>query len=438
MPETSKQKIVYLTAGAAGMFCGSCMHDNTLARALSNAGWDIQLVPTYTPIRTDETDFSADMVFFGGINIFLQQKIPLLRFVPRFLDRILDNPKLIRRVTSGANATDPKMLGELAVSMLQGGKGNQRKEVKRLCDWLDREQPDLVMFSNALIGGCIPEIKRRLDVPIIVTLQGDDVFLDYLAPAHKTKCIDQIHKISAEVDGFIVHSEFFRDYMAEYFGLPIDKIHVTPLGLDVNDFEVFLDRKQSDRESTIGYLARLSPEKGLHLLVEAFVRLKRDVAHANTKLKIAGWLGEENREFAERQFAFLRDAGLESDFEYLGAVTRAEKIEMLGELDLVCVPTEFLEPKGLYALEALAAGVPVVKPAHGCFVELIEQSEGGILFDPNNVGELVATIGRALQDREALHAMGMTGQKYVHAQRNAERMAAATSELIESFLTGQS
>ena len=70
-------KIVYLTAGAAGMFCGSCMHDNTLVRGLARQGWDLQLVPTYTPIRTDEDDVSVDQVFFGGVNIYLQQKIHL-------------------------------------------------------------------------------------------------------------------------------------------------------------------------------------------------------------------------------------------------------------------------------------------------------------------------------------------------------------------------
>ena len=180
------EKIVYLTSGAAGMYCGSCMHDNTLARALNSRGWDVQLLPTYTPIRTDETDVSVDQVFFGGINIFLQQKIPLLRHVPAMLDRFLDRPWLIRKVTSRALETDPKTLGKLANSMLQGMEGNQRKEVIRLCDWLALEaQPSLIMFTNILIGGCIPEIKKRLGVPVLVTLQGDDVFLDSLPEPYR-------------------------------------------------------------------------------------------------------------------------------------------------------------------------------------------------------------------------------------------------------------
>ena len=71
-------RIAYITAGAAGMYCGSCLHDNTLAAALLELGEDVVLVPTYTPLRTDEPDVSIDRVFFGGINVYLQEKVPLV------------------------------------------------------------------------------------------------------------------------------------------------------------------------------------------------------------------------------------------------------------------------------------------------------------------------------------------------------------------------
>ncbi len=60
-------KIVYLTAGAGGMFCGSCIHDNALAKELIQLGHECLLVPVYTPIRTDDEDVSADQVFMGGL-----------------------------------------------------------------------------------------------------------------------------------------------------------------------------------------------------------------------------------------------------------------------------------------------------------------------------------------------------------------------------------
>ena len=413
------------------------MHDNALSRALSEQGWNIQLVPTYTPIRTDEADFSVDHVLFGGINVYLQQKIPLLRYVPAALDRFLDSPWLIRKMTSRAMETNATMLGKLAYSMLQGSKGNQRKEVKKICKWLALSKPDLIIFSNVLIGGCIEEIKSATHVPILVTLQGDDVFLDSLKEPWKSKCIDRIKQIVGHVDGFIVQSHFFRDYMSRYFAIDPAKIHVTPLGLDVTEFSHFLTRDYSEREAkkTIGYMARLAPEKGLHHLINAFIKLKSQPNTEHIKLKIAGWLSPENEAYAKQQWTQLVANGLETEFEYLGSIDRNAKLKFFESIDVLSVPTEFQEPKGIYALESLAAGIPVVVPAHGAFPELIEQTGGGILFDPSDIDQLADHLIAILNDRERRVELGRQGQRFVHEQRNAEAMAKSTSDLIEKFLS---
>jgi len=428
------------------MFCGSCLHDNALSHALAEQGWNIQLVPTYTPIRTDETDHSIDQVLFGGINVYLQQKIPLLRYVPSVLDRFLDSPWLIRKVTSRAMDTDAKTLGKLALSMLMGSKGNQRKEVAKLCRWVRLAQPDLIIFTNLLIGGCIEDIKSTSDLsklPILVTLQGDDVFLDSLLEPYKSKCINRIKQIANSVDGFIVQSEFYRGYMSEYFSIDPKRIHVTPLGLDVSDFAGFVgdvgrdnhsNGSQDVPEKTIGYLARLAFEKGLHHLVDGFIKLKSRPGSEQIKLKVAGWLGPEHRSYAQQQWDRLDAAGLSADYEYLGAIERAEKLDFFGRIDLLCVPTDFLEPKGLYALESLAAGVPVVLPDHGAFGELIEQSGGGVLCRPRDPQALADSLMQLLVDDQRRLTLGKTGQAYVHQHRNSAAMATATSALIEGFL----
>src|SRR5207302_10706137 len=79
-------KIAYITAGAAGMYCGSCMHDNTLAAALIAKGHDALLIPTYTPIRTDEADVSQRRVFFGGSTVSLQRKSGYFAITPWLLN----------------------------------------------------------------------------------------------------------------------------------------------------------------------------------------------------------------------------------------------------------------------------------------------------------------------------------------------------------------
>jgi len=406
MSSPDMPKVVYLTAGAGGMFCGSCMHDNALSRALRKCGWDVQLIPTYTPIRTDEKDTSVDQIFFGGINVFLQQKLPFFRWLPASLDRFLDNPKLIRRVTSKAMDTDGQTLGRLAVSMLRGIDGNQRKEVQRICQWLTQTQPQLMIFSNILIGGCIEEIKKQVGVPVVVTLQGDDVFLDSLVEPHKSQALAEIERIGKHVDAFIVHSNFYRDYISEYLKLDKSKFHVTPLGLDLEDFQSFrnLPQEKENESLNLGYLARLAPEKGLHHLVDAFIKGKQSGRLTAIKLRIAGWLSPQNQKYADEQFGKLRDAGLESEFEYVGAIERDEKLKFLKSLDLFSVPTDYLEPKALYALEALAAGVPVIAPDHGAFPELAKHLGGIRLFASRNVAALEAAIETLATDQSCVSA----------------------------------
>ncbi len=420
------------------MYCGSCLHDNALARALTEQGWNVQLVPTYTPIRTDEEDVSVDQVLFGGLNVFLQQKIPLFRHLPMFVDRFLDSPRLIRRATAKSIDTDAATLGSLALSMLKGLKGNQRKEVRRLCQWLGREQPDLIVFTNLLIGGCLEAIKNELKVPVLVTLQGDDVFLNGLQSPWREQCMTQIRTLVPYVDGFIAHSQFYRDEMSEYFDIPPEKIHVTPLGIDVRDYKPFLNKPDQspheNRDRTIGYLARIAPEKGVQHLAEAFIRLKQMPQFADVKLKIAGWLGAPNIEFANTVWQRLNDAGLSSEYKYLGSPDREAKLSFLRSIEVLCVPTDFREPKGLYALEAMAAGIPVVVPDHGAFPELIAQSEGGWLFQAGDIDALASSLGHALSNGPERRRLAQQGQTYVHEFRNEVVMAERMGELMESFL----
>ena len=441
MPGPPDANIIYLTAGAGGMFCGSCLHDNALAAALTQAGWQVQLVPTYTPIRTDESDVSVDHVLFGGLNVYLQQKIPLFRLLPAWVDSFLDRPGLIRRVTAKAMNTDAKTLGSLAHSMLLGEKGNQRKEVRRVCTWLVSQNPNLIVFSNILIGGCIKSIKQQINVPVLVTLQGDDVFLDSLQEPWRSRCIDRVRQITKFVDGFIVHSEFFRDYMADYFSIPAEKFHVTPLGIDTDDFKSLdaaeskstADENHHSNEITIGYLARLAPEKGLANLVDALLRLDLERLPP-LRLKIAGWLGPDQHVYAEEQWAKLNSGGWQDRYEYLGAVERQQKLDFFRGIDLFCVPTAYQEPKGLYALEAMAAGVPVVASDHGAFPELISSTGGGILAAPNDTDALAEQLTTLILDSDHRSRLGRAGRAHVLEHRTSSTMASATGEVLRLYL----
>lgn len=425
-------KIAYLTAGAAGMYCGSCMHDNTLAKALTRLGVDVQLIPTYTPIRTDEEDVSIDQVFFGGINVYLEQQVPGYRFLPSFFRSVLDRPSLIRWATKRASSTSPKSLGALTVSMLRGDQGYQAAEVTKICDWLSKTvHPDLVNFSNVMIAGCVPHLKRELDVPVVVTLQGDDIFLESLPEPYKSRSLAEIRSLVQYIDAFLTHSRYYSDFMSDYLGIPREKFRIVPLGIDTTGFTPATVRDNTPK--TIGYLARLAPEKGLHLLIDAFIELSKRKSTRDVRLEIAGWLGENNRTYAEAEFAKLREAGLKDHFHYAGSIGRDEKVAFLRQLDVLSVPTTYQEPKGLFVLEALAAGVPVVVPSHGAFPELIEATGGGRLVTPNNCSALADELEILLLNEFDCRRLGHAGASVVHQQFNSEVMAQTTLETLAEF-----
>ncbi len=434
-------RIAYLTAGAAGMICGSCLHDNALARALIALGHDVQLIPLYTPIRVDEDDISGDRIFYGGINMYLQQKMGLFRWLPKWLDRWLDQPWLINWASGRSVRIDPVEVADLALSILRGTEGNQKKEVERLAEWLAIEfKPNVIVFSNVLTAGCVPEIKRRMNVAVVVTLQGDDVFLRAMPQPQQSAALAQIRRLGDSIDGFLVNSRFYADSMAGYLGIEREKIAIVPLGLDTRDFERQESGRGGEGENkaarplTIGYLARLAPEKGLHVLAEAFVRLRKTSGAENARLKIAGWLGGKNLSYAEEIFSQLRAAGIGEAFEYVGEVDRRQKLDFLASLDVLAVPTTYQEPKGLFVLEALAAGVPVVQPDHGAFPEVLAETGGGLLHRPEDAEHLAARLHEVLSDAKKRQHLANEGRQNVHANRNARAMAIRTLEVLRAAI----
>ncbi len=436
MQNTDKPKIAYIAAGAAGMICGSCLRDNALVTALQKLGCDAVLVPTYTPLRLDEEDVSLNRVFFGGINVFLQQKSALFRRLPPSLGRALDHPALLKRVAAGSIQTEARLLGDLALSMLQGSDGYQAKEVDRLVDFLGETlQPDLVNLTNILIAGVVPTLKSRLRVPVVITLQGDDAFLDQLEDSYRRKALDKIREIVPLVDGFVVFSQYYGEEMSRMLRIPPERIFRVPLGLNTEGFPAAAGRAAlSEGVKRIGYLARVCPEKGFDGLVESFIRLKSMEGMESVELHAGGWLGASNRSFFEQQVDRIREAGLEQSFQYHGVLDRAEKLEFLRSLYVLSVPSAYRESKGLYVLEALASGVPVVEPNHGAFPELLEQTGGGVFFTPGDREGLASALAGLLGDPERRDRLAAEGHRRVHRDLTAGRMARETLAVYRRIL----
>jgi glycosyltransferase involved in cell wall biosynthesis len=392
------------------------------------------LIPTYTPIRTDETDVSLDQVFFGGINVYLQLKVALFRHTPRFLDRLFDFPNLLRWVSDRAMKVEAEQLGAMTVAMLQGSLGPIRKEGRRLAEWLANEvKPDIVNLTNVLLTGVAPEIKRLVKKPILVSLQGDDIFLDALPEPYRSRTFDLIRQHSRHIDGYIATSAYYADYMAGYLGIERSRIHVVYPGLNLAGHDG-TGRVSVEPPYTIGYFARICPAKGLHTLVEAFRLLKQQGDAPPARLRVSGYLGPNDRAYFDELQARIKNWGLADHFEHVESPDHTSKLHFLQSLDVLSVPTSYREPKGLYVLEAMANGVPVVQPRHGSFPELIEATGGGILVNPDDPADLARGLRRMLDDHDGRREMGRRGREAVRQRFGAANMAAGTVAVYRQYV----
>src|SRR5215203_770574 len=430
-------RIAYIAAGAADMYCGSCLHDNTLASALQKMGHDVALIPTYTPLRTEQPGISLDRVFFGALNVYLQQKAAAFRHTPEALDRLLDRPGLIQRAARLGASTDPTELGDLTHSILQGEEGFQAKELTKLVDWLrDDFRPDVVHLTNSMFAGFARNLKRELGVPVVCSLQGEDLFLDQLREPWRARVRGVLSERARDVDAFQVNSAWYADFMAEYLGgIDRQRMFVVPLGLTLKGHggEPRAEPQAESDRLTVGYLARICPEKGLHLLVEAF-RLLTERLPGQIHLRVAGYLGERDRRYLEDLEARIAGWGLSGFYERVGEVDRDEKIRFLQSLDVLSVPTAYREPKGLFVLEALANGVPVVQPRHGAFPELIEATGGGLLVEPGSTEDLARGIETLLRDPGLRRELGQRGREAVRDRFDDRAEAEATLRVYERLL----
>ena len=418
-------KILHLVAGAGGMYCGSCLHGNTLAAAMQRLGEDAILAPMYTPIRTDEKNVSIGRIAFGGINVYLQEHSALFRHTPWFLDRLFDSPELLRWAAAHSANVRPEHLGAMTVSMLEGEHGRQRKEVEKLVRWLKTDiRPDIVHLNNAMLIGTARQIQRSLDVPVVCTLSGEDIFIEKLPEPYYSSARLLLRQRAAEIPAFAAMNNYYADFMADYLAVPRERIEVIRPGINLDGYptepKTATDSKQA---VTIGYLARICPEKGLHQLVDAFKILSDDRTLPTVNLRAAGYLDPTDRPYLKQIADQLADWRLNDRFQYLGELDHPGKIAFLQSLDLFSVPTVYHESKGLYALEAWAAGTPAVLPAHGAFPELVEDTGGGLLFEPGNPQALADSLKQLIQDPNLAARSGARAQQIVHQRYNADVMA---------------
>lgn len=392
-------RIIHLTPGTGNFYCGSCLRDNALVKALRQRGHDVLMVPLYLPVVTDEPAASEGVpIFLGGLNVYLEQKFPFFRGA-----RWLNSPRLLRAVAKLNHLTRAKDVGELALSMLRG----ESRELDKLIAWLKTQPaPDVICLSNSLLAGLARRLRAEFGVPIVSSLQGEDSFLDALVEPYRQQAWQLLRERCADITRFVAPSRYYADQMAARLGLK--SVTVVPNGIVLDGYEPAVPTTP-----TIGYLTRMHPSKGLDTLVDAFCKIQGRVE--NVRLIVAGAQTASDAVFVR---ALQRRAGPAAEFH--PNPDRAVKLELLRRMSVFSVPAMYGEAFGLYVLEALATGVPVVQPRHGSFPELIEATGGGVLYEP---GQLADALEALLLDPERARRLGATGRRVVQEKFSDTAMA---------------
>jgi glycosyltransferase involved in cell wall biosynthesis len=417
-------RIIQITPSAGDSFyCENCLRDAALAKAIIKLGHECLTVPLYLPLPGGQID-SADVspIFFGGLNVYLQQKLAFFRNTPRWLDRLFDSPRLLRWLGRMAGMTSARDLGETTVSMLRGEKGRQIKELHRLIDWLDTHEnrPDIICLSNILLIGLAKSIKQRLGVPVACLLQDEDEFLDGLASPYSQRAWKILTERLSDIDVFIGVSKYYTETMKQRLKLDPKRTFVVYTGISLDEYKYHAGRPEVP---TIGYLSRMCPEKGLDTLIDAFLKIKKNEKLRKAKLRIAGGKRSDDEAFLDKIRQKLRTNGAIDDVEFLPDFDRKARVAFLKSLSVLSVPERQPVAYGLYALEALATGIPIVQPASGVFPELLEITGGGLLFEPNNIEALADALVSLLLDPAKAKRLAEQGRAAVCEKFNIDQTA---------------
>lgn len=424
-------RFLFLTPGTGHFFCGSCLRDDALGRALEALGHEVSVAPLYLPMVLERAEPREPAVHMGGINVYLQQKSRVAGMLPSFVRDLLDSPRLLRWASRRGNMTDASDLGELTVSILRGEEGRQAKELDKLIEWaLKQPRPDVVVISNAMLTGVVRRLRDTLNVPVVVTLQGEAPFLDGLAPADRDRAWSTLRVRAQETDAWIAVSSHYGDEMKTRLGLPTERVHVVHNGIDVADFTA---PAAAPSAPTIGYLARMCRDKGLDTLVEAFAHLKERGAPPGLRLRVAGVQLREDQPFVAEQRERLRQSDCLGDVDFLPNIDRAQKLDFLRGLTAFSVPARYGESFGLYLLEAMAAGVPVVQPRHAAFPEILGATGGGVLCPPEDPAALADALLELLNDPAHATRLGEQGRAAVHDRFTSRRMAQQVAEICQGL-----
>ena len=430
--------IMHIIPGSGGSFyCGNCLRDSKYVEAMRKSDHMVRKLPMYLPLFADEHDLSREVpVFYGAISIYLKQLFPIFRKAPSWVDSALNSKPMLKLASKFAGSTRAKGLEEMTVSMLLGEEGQQKDELQRMVDWIvENCDPDVIHLSNALLLGLAQQLSERLKVPVVCSLQDEDVWVDVMKPSARDSVWKLMSNKAEYISSFISVSEFYAGVMKEKMEIPDQKLSTVHIGVDPADYTF---KSVSEKKRNIGYVSRMCHGNGMDILVDAFILLKKKEEFEDVGMVLTGGSTGDDRKYISDIKGKIREHGLQEqvefheDFEEEGLKDYFEKVSM------VSVPVRNGEAFGIYLLECMASGIPVVQPDLGAFPEIINLTDGGVIYKSNTPEALAESLESLLTNSEELDRLSRTGREGVNKHFNidvqANNMIALYERVIQANL----
>ena len=385
-------KILFIIPGSGDSFyCGNCLRDNLQANALRKAGHDVIIMPLYLPFKY--SSFKADTpLFFPATTFYTAEKFFKKGGMPRWISRFLESKYVLRIASSFSGTTSAAGLEDITLSMIHGNNAVFTEQIIPMLDWIQHhEKPDIIHLSSSLLIGVAKAIRQRIDIPIICSLQDEEVWIDSMDEESLKEAWKGIADNLGCINKFVTTSEFYKKIASTR--IPnIKDIEVIYPGVNVSKYasEIY------PADPVIGFFNRMNSDNGLDILAEAFVKLKKRNIIKNLKLKIAGGFTAKDQRFLKKVKNILRPC---IDFVDLSSAYDPEHHDdFFKQISVISVPLTFDEGVGLYLCEAFAAGRPAVEPASGSFPEII--GDAGIVYSPNSSDALAEALEKILTDKD--------------------------------------
>jgi glycosyltransferase involved in cell wall biosynthesis len=425
-------KILHIIPGSGDSFyCGNCLRDSKYVPALRALGHDVVKIPMYLPLFANKNEETDAPVFYGAVSIYLKQLYPVFRKAPEWVDNILNAKPMLKLAAKFSGSTDAKGLEEMTISMLMGEEGLQSEELERMVDWIaDHYKPDVIHLSNALLLGLAPTIKKRLNTVLICSLQDEDVWVDVMNHPFREQVWGLMQKAVEHVDGFVAVSDYYAARMKESMKIAPEKLSSIHIGVDPADY---FPQPIENKKRIIGYVSRMCHENGLDILVDAFIGLKKRAGFEDVALMITGGSTGVDTKYLNKLKALIKKNNLtdqvhfHEDFSASGLKDFYEKVMVLS------VPVRNGEAFGIYLLESMASGVPVIQPALGAFPEIINLSGGGIVYQPNEPSALTQALADTLSNPALLMKLSLAAIKGVETSFDIIKQSVKMVKYYEQF-----